>query len=283
MAGFEVIASGFGVVEAPTLDDEGGIYFSDVPRGGLYRLAPTGGVETLVEKRKGIGGICLHRDGGVVVSGRDIAHIREDGGTRILLSGAQCPAPGPVMGFNDLCADDRGRVLVGPVQLDADRQKVPQNFLRIGAEGQGEILYPDVKGSNGVGVDARHRRIYHAATRAKEIIVSTIGDDDAVTIDRRFSTAAIEGVPDGLRIDADGCVWVAFFEGGSVVRFSPEGEILDRIAPPSRYTTSLCFGGSDMRDMYIGSHDNIEHPELEGCLFLTRSPVAGLPPNRAAI
>jgi gluconolactonase len=279
MTKFEVVVSGYGVIEAPTLDDEGGIIFSDVPRGGVYRLSPSGKVETLIAKRKGVGGICLHEDGGVVVSGRDITYSRA-GHSTVLCGPADCPPPGPVAGFNDLCADHRGGILIGPTQVGPNGEKLPQNFLRLAGPHKTKLLYGDVKGSNGVAVDAERRRIFHVATRAKEVIVSTWHDDDSVRIIHRISTAAIPGVPDGLRIDVEGCIWVAFFEGGSVVRFSPDGKRLDEIHPPSSMTTSLCFAGSDMKDMYIGTHDNTAHPELEGCLFRTRAPVAGQKPLR---
>jgi len=282
MARCEVVLSGYGVIEAPTLDDEGGIIFSDVSRGGVYRLSPAGGVDTLIPKRKGVGGICLHEDGGLVVSGRDITYSK--GGVSTTLCGpADCPPPGPVEGFNDLCADHKGRILIGPTQTNANREKLPQNFLQVTAPHKTRLLYPDVRGSNGVAVDAERRRIFHVATRAKEIIVSTWDDEDNVRVISRISTADVEGIPDGLRIDVEGCIWVAFFEGGSVVRFSPDGRKLDAIHPPSRMTTSLCFSGADMKDMFIGTHDNTERPELEGCLFKVRAPVAGQKPLRVKI
>jgi xylono-1,5-lactonase len=282
LTGFDRLASGFGIVEAPTLDDEGALYFSDISKGGVYRLAPSGEVEVVVPKRKGVGGIALHQDGGIVVSGRDISHIR-DGVTRTLLGGPDCPPPGPVMGFNDLCADPTGKVLVGPVQLDGSGVKTPQNVIRINAPRQSEILYPEVVGSNGIGVDLHRKQIFNASSRARLIIVSTYDDEGTVSVVRRFATTAIEGVPDGLRVDVDGCIWVAFYGGGSIVRFSPQGEVLHVMETPARQPTSLCFGGADMQDLYVTSHDNTDDPALGGCVFRTRAPVAGVHPGRVAI
>lgn len=282
MSAFDVVLSGYGVVEAPTLDDAGRIAFSDVSRGGVYRWRPDGSVETLVPKRKGVGGICLHEDGGYVISGRDITYVK-DGRSALLFAPADCPPPGRVDGFNDLCADHKGRILIGPVQLNEAREKVPQNFLRVDAPHKGVVLYENVRGSNGVAVDPERKRIYHAQTHTREIIVSRIEADDSVLVERKFSTERVEGIPDGLRIDAQGCVWVAFYRGGSIARFDPNGELLYEIRPPARLTTSLCFAGPDMMDMYIGTHDNTEKPELEGCLFKTRAPVPGLKVTRASV
>src|SRR5690349_2989709 len=103
----EVIASGFGLTEAPRFDGEGRLWFTDVTGGGIYRLLPDGEVETVLEKRRGVGGLALHEDGGVVASGRDLIHIGPGGGQRTLLSLEE------VTGFNDITADRDGRVLAG--------------------------------------------------------------------------------------------------------------------------------------------------------------------------
>ena len=104
------MASGYGLVEGPTVDADGDLYFSDVIGGGVYRLDAAGGIETVVPKRRGVGGIALHADGGVVVSGRDIVHVR-DGETRVVFRIDALP------GWNDLCTDSAGRVYAGALRF----------------------------------------------------------------------------------------------------------------------------------------------------------------------
>ena len=70
----EALAWGYGLVEGPTFAPDGSVYFSDVLGGGVHRLSPGGDVETVIPKRRGVGGMCLHADGGLVVSGRDVVH-----------------------------------------------------------------------------------------------------------------------------------------------------------------------------------------------------------------
>src|SRR5437762_11532053 len=81
----ETLAFGYGLVEAPRIDGAGNLYFSDAIDGGGYRRAPDGAMSVVVPRRRGVGGLVLHADGGVVVSGRDVSHVRE-GETRILLT-----------------------------------------------------------------------------------------------------------------------------------------------------------------------------------------------------
>src|SRR5260370_17696583 len=69
-----MLASGFGLLEAPRVDDLGRLYFSDIPNGGIYRRNPGGSVETLIPKRKGVGGMNFNRSGGLVLTGRALIH-----------------------------------------------------------------------------------------------------------------------------------------------------------------------------------------------------------------
>ena len=129
----ETLASGYGLVEGPTVDGEGNLYFSDVLGGGVYRRDPDGDITTVVPKRRGVGGIVLHADGGVVVSGRDIVHVR-DGENRTLYSIDGVP------GWNDICADSAGRVYAGSIRFavfDPDATPVPLVRQKIGSHPAG--------------------------------------------------------------------------------------------------------------------------------------------------
>ena len=86
------------------------LYFSDVHNGGVHRRRPDGTIETVVPKRRGVGGIALHADGGLVISGRNICHVR-DGETRVVFAP---DAPG----LNDLFVDAAG---TGDLRHDALR------------------------------------------------------------------------------------------------------------------------------------------------------------------
>jgi len=280
----ELIASGFGIVEGPTIDDHGGLYFSDVSKGGVYRLTPDGSIDVVVPKRKGVGGVCLHADGGIVVTGRDISHVK-NGISRVLLTREEAAAlggTGVVGGFNDLCADEHGRILVGTVRLDPHGHRLEGELLLVTGEHEARILYGGVDGCNGVAIGPTGN-IYHCASVAREVIVSRFTDGENVEILQRLSTAAADGMPDGLKLDADGNFWIAFYQGGSVGRFSPDGTLSHRIAMPARDVTSLCFAGADDRDMFIVTEDNEADQALGGSIFRTHAAVRGAPVYRARI
>src|SRR5262249_57158533 len=97
----ETLASGYGLVEGPTVDGDGNLYFSDVLGGGVYRRGSEGEITTVVPKRRGVGGIVLHADGGIVVSRPHNLHRRGGGNPPRL-------ARRPVLGWNDIRADAAG-------------------------------------------------------------------------------------------------------------------------------------------------------------------------------
>lgn len=91
------------------------------------------------------------------------------------------------------------------------------------------------------------------------------------------------GWPDGLSIDADGCLWSVRWDGGCVVRFTPDG-VIDRVIDlPVTRPTSCAFGGPDLDTLFITSgtagmdDDALAGEPLAGGLFAIRPGVAGMP------
>lgn len=273
---FETLASGYGLVEGPTVGADGSLVFSDVLGGGVYRLDSSGQITTLVPKRRGVGGIALHADGGVVVSGRDIAHVR-DGETRVLYRIEGLP------GWNDLCTDSAGRVYAGALRFmvfDGDAAPVPGECWRLDGENQAIELYSGVVHANGIALSPAEDRIYHSDTRANVVLVHDLVDGKAMN---RREFAFPPGAPDGVAVDEAGCVWVASAVGGCVVRLTPDGDVDQRLEVPANAVTSLCFGGTDRRDLYVVTADNTDDPERRGSVFRAAVDVAGALVHRARI
>jgi gluconolactonase len=273
----ETLAFGYGLLEGPRVDDAGRLYFADVRNGGVFRRDPSGAIETIVPGRKGVGGISLHADGGIVISGRDLCHVK-DGRTRVLFGRADIP------GWNDLFCDDAGRVLSGTIRSDPFRpgDRTPGELWRVDAEGSARELYAEVGLSNGLGLSPDRRRLYHSDSTARAILVSDL-DADGIPRGRRTFATLPAGFPDGLAVDAAGAVWVAVASGGCAVRLAPDGRTDRRLELPARMVTSLCFGGADGRDLYLVTADNTDDPERRGTIFRTRVDVPGLPAPLARI
>ena len=272
----ETLAWGYGLIEGPRVDEAGNLYFSDVTNGGVYRRGADGDIATIVPRRRGVGGIALHAEGGVVISGRSICHVK-DGATRVLFARDDIP------GFNDLFTDAQGRVytgsmLSGPFGDDPERKL--GDCFRIEGEGRATVLYGGVSLTNGIGFSPDGGRIYHSDSARRLILVHALDADGKAT---PLTPIRVAGSPDGLAVDAEGFVWVALYDAGAVARFKPDGTPDRRIAFPARAVTSLCFGGADHRDLYVVSADNTDDPARKGSIFRTRCDVPGLPAPLARI
>jgi gluconolactonase len=260
---WEVLAHGYGLAEAPTIDRDGTLLFSDVLGGGVYRWDASGTVATVVPKRRGVGGIAVHADGGFVCSGRDVVHVRDGHETRMVLH------VDGVAGWNDLCTDAAGSVYAGALRFavfDPAAEVVAGELWRAAAGGHAEPYLADVVHANGVAWSPDSTTCYLSDTRRRRLIVF-----EAASGVRRDVDVSPLGHPDGLAVDEHGCVWLALVSGG-VARLTPAGEVDQRLDVPSTFTTSCCFDG---RDLVVTTGNHAEHADLGGCVLRTTVAVGG--------
>jgi D-xylonolactonase len=274
------LAWGFGLVEGPRVDSENNLFFTDVVDGCVFKRAPNGDIDTLISSRESVGGLLLHRDGGLVVTGPTVAHWN-DGEMRLLLS------LDGVLAFNDCHVDADGRVLVGSIRSDPavlKGERVPGECWRIEHDGPATQLYGGVGLSNGIGFSPDQMTMYHCDSTGRCVITHDNAARGVPTNRSVIAEASFErGVPDGMCVDVDGNLWVAHVGGRRVVKLSPTGEELDEILIPARWVTSVAFGGPDLADMYIVTADNLDDESRRGTIFHTVPGVQGLPTPLATV
>jgi xylono-1,5-lactonase len=278
------ITTGYGLIEGPVWDAKRGLYFSDVLNGGVFLLGRDGETTQVIQRRRGVGGMALHASGGLVISGRDISYapLAETGGAVLL--GAE--AAGGI-GFNDLTTDAQGRVYVGSLafRVFGGEEPKPGHLHRINLDGGMETLSDGVMLTNGLGFSPDGSRLYHSDSRAPGVRVYEVAADGAVGPWRLFANLGERSTPDGLKVAVDGSVWVADARGGRVAVFEPDGDHRMDLKVPMPMVTSLCFGGEDLRDLYVVTGSDDGPRENCGTIYRVRTDVAGLPlsPARVAI
>lgn len=274
----KAIADGFGLIEGPLWHDERGLMFSDVLNGGVYRLDSHGRTHAVFAFRRGIGGMSLHEAGGLVVSGRNISFKRfgENGSTTLL----DRDPDNDNVGYNDITTDSAGRIYAGslgssPVFEDGRPPKAGNLYL-IDIDGSHRIVAEDVKLTNGLGFSPDGKTLYHSDSRRNQVMrydVQESGDLGPKSIFVETET----GVPDGLCVAVDGSVWVALAGGSGVAVFDAEGAQLRFIEIPLPMCTSVCFGGAELRDLYIVTGSNGVEGEDRGAIFKVETDTQGLP------
>jgi gluconolactonase len=269
-----VSARQHGLLEAPRATADGSVLYSDVLGGGVYRVDAAGArePETVLPKRRGIGGMVAHGDGGVVVTGRGVLHVDGERQRELLtLDG--------VAGFNDLTTDSTGAVLAGALRFQpfAGEDPVPTEVWRISAPGIAEAVAEGIDWPNGIALTPDDSTLYVSDTSNGAILAfgagGTTGDVFA---------AVSSGAVDGLALDEEGGVWVALGDGG-IARFEPDGRLDGFAEIPSAFVSSLCFGGPDRRDLFITTADNPLDPSRGGTVFHARADVAGVEVGPATV
>lgn len=275
----EMIASGFGLLEGPVWHPTLGLLVADVEQGGVRAYGRGKAPEVIVPHRRGIGGMALHANGGIVVGGKSIAVKPLPPGdpsqTTVLIDNTVVPE---IVGFNDLTVDPKGRIYAGSLGFVVSGAETGKTgFLHlIDLDGSSRVVARDLRLTNGLGFSPDGKRLYHSDSRSNVIRVYDVaatGDLSPPQVFAKIDT----GIPDGLAVAEDGRVWVALAYGGAVAVFAADGREVERIPVPVPMVTSLCFGGADLRDLYIVSGAKQAPPELKGCVYVTRVEVPGLP------
>ena len=247
----KTVATGFALAEAPVWDGTD-LFFSNVLGGGVFRLpGGSGRPEVVVPKRRGVGGMALHADGSLVMTGRDVIC-----GDRTVIG----HEPG-ITGYNDCGTLADGTLLVGALTWHPFAEGTPTagEVIRAAPDGTHErIPLPEITWPNGIACAPDGETWY-------------IADFDAGVVwrngDERFC-ATESGDADGLAVDAEGAVLVALGSGGGIGRYLPDGTLDRVIDVPTDLVSSLCFGGEDLQDLYITTGNAV---------LRTRADVPGLP------
>ena len=220
------------------------------------------------------GGLALALEDGVWVADADTGTPR-----RI----APIEPDDPQTRLNDAKVDRRGRLWAGTMAHDA--RPNAGALYRIDPDATVELIVDDVTISNGTDWSPDDRFMYYIDTTTYRVDVF---DYDLATGRATGRRPLIElpreaGLPDGMTVDAEGFLWVAFFGGWAVRRYTPAGKPDRVIEIPAAQVTSCAFGGADLGDLYITtaraglSEDELRAQPLAGGLFVARPGVRGLP------
>ncbi|WP_372788344.1 SMP-30/gluconolactonase/LRE family protein [Paraconexibacter sp.] len=253
--GLETVAcGGYGLTEAPRIAGDGTVWFSDVTGGGVFRIPPGADApEVVVAERRGVGGLVLHEDG-IVVSGRDLLHVRADGSQHVLFAPDE---DSDITGFNDCHVDANGWLLAGAMRFRPMRGEQPGEdgggyVLVVGPTFVAVAIEHGVDWPNGIGLAPDGRTAYVCDYQHSRVLAVGVDGDGALDASGATFASAPEGWGcDGLAVDSEGGVWVAGGQGGGLLRFAPDGTLAERHDAVAPFVASLAFGGTDGRDVAV--------------------------------
>ncbi|WP_030859655.1 SMP-30/gluconolactonase/LRE family protein [Streptomyces sp. NRRL S-37] len=262
--------------EGPTWDPAGGrLLWIDILGSRVHTYDPATGRRTVRRTDQHVGAVKPRAGGGLVLNLRDgIGLLDPDGAFRWLHREAV-----PGRRANDAAVAPDGSLWAGTMRYD--EAPCGGTLSRVTGDGTVDVLLDDVAVSNGIGWSPDGRLMYYIDSPTRRIDVFDVGEADGRITNRRSFAAIEDGAasPDGLCVDAEGCVWVALWDGGAVRRYTPSGD-LDRVIPlPVPLVTACAFGGPDLTDLYITTARvglDSPHP-LAGSLLVIPGAGKGVP------
>ncbi len=261
---------------------QGALYYVDIRGQKVLRYDPSDGSERSWDIGQRVGTVVPRESGGLVIAG-DHGFFFLDEETGALTPIADPEADKPDNRFNDGKCSPDGRFFAGTISMV--RKTGDAKLYRLDPDLTVHEAFGPVTTSNGIVWSADGKTVYYIDTPRREVLAFDYEAGHLRNLRSVIATGHIDASPDGMAIDANGHLWIAFCHGGCVSCFDPSnGNELHRIALPCLETTACAFGGPDLSDLYVttGIRDAAKE-EHAGLLFVICGlKVQGLPSNAFA-
>jgi sugar lactone lactonase YvrE len=261
---------------------QGVLYFVDIENHLVHCYDPQNDTSQSWNVGQRVGTVVPRESGGLVIAGdHGLFFLNQETGA---LTAIADPEPDkPDNRFNDGKCSPDGRFFAGTISLV--KKHGDAKLYRLDPDLTLHEAFGPVTNSNGIVWSADGRLVFYIDTPRKEVLAFDYEDGHLRNLRSVVSTAHHEASPDGMTLDSNGHLWIAFCHGGCVACFDPTtGEELRRVELPCLETTACTFGGPDLEDLYVttGIHKSIKE-EHAGRLFVIRGlGVRGLPASAFA-
>ena len=183
--------------------------------------------------------------------------------------------------FNDAKVDRSGRLFAGT--MDDEEREATGAFYRIDKKLACTRIDDGFRVTNGPAFSPDGKTMY-ANDSARQVTYRYDLAPDGTPLNKLELARYCEGdgYPDGMTVDAEGCLWIAFWDGWCVRRLSLGGERLEELRVPVQRPTSVAFGGPSLDRLYITSarigldENDLASQPLAGGLFMTIPGVVGI-------
>jgi len=231
---------------------EQALYWVDIKGRRVHRYDPAGGGTAQWPVAEDVGSLALRTGGGLVLALRSGFHFLEPATGRTIRVAS--PEPDRLENrFNDGKTDRQGRFWAGSMH---DPETAPTGALyRLDADLGCRRMIDGIVCSNALCWSPDGRTMYHADTLARVVWAWDFDPDRGEIAHRRTfrQVPEDEGAPDGATVDAEGCVWIAHWNGWRVTRYDPTGRVVRVVRLPVQRPTCPAFGGVDLDVLYVTS------------------------------
>ncbi|MCL6682675.1 SMP-30/gluconolactonase/LRE family protein [Sphingomonas alba] len=183
--------------------------------------------------------------------------------------------------FNDGKTDREGRFWAGT--MDDSERRAAGSLYRVGVDHSVTAIDKGYRVTNGPAFSPDGCTMYESDSSLQLTYAFDLDEAGNASNRRTFiQFGKGDGYPDGMTVDAEGCLWIAFWDGWCVRRFSPAGELLLKLDTPVQRPTSVAFGGEGLETLFITSASrdlqgtDLDRQPLAGGLFAAHVGVSGI-------
>jgi sugar lactone lactonase YvrE len=269
--------------EGPVWDSTSGLlYWVDIEGKRIYRYDSVAGFLETFTTPSMVGFAIPDSGGGMIAGLKDGLYAANHEFSTFRKFAAPNPMPEHNR-FNDGKCDRRGRLWCGTMNLLPDSSPPTGALYRY--RGRGLVRFEDqIYISNGIGWSPDNSTMYYTDTLRRVIWQYDYDIETGRPYNKRiFVRFGGHGSPDGLTVDIQGRVLTALWGGWAVEVYTPDGKLDGRIDLPVPQVTSCCFGGPDLKTLYITtarsgmSPHQLREAPLSGKIFAIDMDVSGLP------
>lgn len=241
------------------------LYWVDINNGHVYAWRPASGrTPERISLGEKVGCIALCEGGLLAAVASGIVRLRHpfDGAPEPLVANAEWK-DGQGNRFNDGRCDAAGRLWVGTIAAD---EESPSAALYCFDQGTLTCRQSHIGISNGLAFSPDRHWLYHTDSLTRCILRYPYDIKNGATGEPErwvdLEALGLPGVPDGAAVDSEGCYWSALYGGGRIVRFSPQGGVMESYPLACPHPTMVAFGGPDLDTLYITTAT--QHLDAEG-------------------
>ena len=252
------------------------LYWLDISKGLIFRFDPKTNEHGICYEGEQVAGLTIQEDGALLLfMAKGAVAVWRNGKLEYVID--EIPEERESR-FNDVIADPVGRVFCGTMPT---KERLGRLY-RLDTDGSLTPVLEGIRVSNGMGFTPDHKQMYYTESRMWRIYLFDYDQRSGALSNRHVfaETPANQGIPDGMTVDAEGYVWSARWDGGVLVRYTPQGVEERRIRFPARKVSSVTFGGEDFTDLYVttaGGHNKADEGPGAGALFRLRLGIRGVP------
>jgi gluconolactonase len=258
----EKVAHGFRFTEGPVWSHDGYLLFSDIPSGKIMKHVLGGSTEVYRASSNGAAGNAFDAQGRLYTCethARRVTRTDKKGRIEVLADkwdGKRFNAP------NDIVVNKSGHVYFTDPAFGNQQDTRELDFYgvyHIAPKGLLSVIAKPAGRPNGITLSPNGRILYVANSDERNIRAYDVDHDGEVSHER-VAISNIEGIPDGIRTDEKGNLYVA---AKGIAVYSPEGKLLTTI-PVAETPSNCAFGDADLQTLYITARTSVYRIRIGG-------------------